>query len=553
MATTTSGDDQKDTRVICPHCGREAESGASQCAECGQPLSSAPGRPRRRWPVLVAVVVVAAVVCLAGTAGLALLLNRGLPAAPLESPLPSESARPAPSATPSPSPSAGPSWQSYESSQLGVSLLYPQGWLLSEQPEANQVVFALTPEDLQVDMFLRGTRFTVMLNPSEAVGAETPDVVLDDVSGFLANNYQGLQSGEVLSVSIDGREGALVLVEGELTGPAVIVKAWVAATIAYENIYLFAAAAPVDFWPEYEVTFEDMLDSVRLSPPGVAAVIPSPTLQPTVAPPSPTIAPPAAAPTSVAPSPTIISGADAYEPDDDIAQAKPIATDGTPQAHNLDRRGDQDYVSFEAEDGFAYTIETFDLGEIDTIIFLYDAQGQELAHNDDGTDEPYASRITWVAPDTGIYYAMVRDLAGDSAGPEATYSLSVKESPFVEGADPFEPDDDLASARPIDTTGTHQAHTFHTSTDVDYVYFSAQGGKRYAIETGGLTGDCDTVIFLYDRDGVELDLNDDAGEEVLSSLLEWTAPSSGTYYVEVRDFGGHAGPEVGYQLWVTVR
>ncbi|MDH4208804.1 MAG: PPC domain-containing protein, partial [Anaerolineae bacterium] len=177
-------------------------------------------------------------------------------------------------------------------------------------------------------------------------------------------------------------------------------------------------------------------------------------------------------------------------------------------------------------------------------------QGQELAHNDDGTEELLASRIIWIAPESGTYYVMVHDLAGDSAGWEATYSLAVEESASLPGADPFEPDDDFAAATPLETTGTPQTHTFHTSTDLDFVYFVAEKGNKYRIETGDLQADCDTVIFLYDEEGTELTYDDDAGDDVLNSLLEWTAPASGTYYVKIRDFRGQAGPEVSYQIWI---
>ena len=99
--------------------------------------------------------------------------------------------------------------------------------------------------------------------------------------------------------------------------------------------------------------------------------------------------------------------------------------------------------------------------------------------------------------------------------------------------------------------GAPQTHTFHTSTDEDFVYFVAQEGREYVIETAALQGGCDTVLFLYDEEGAELAYDDDAGEDPLSSRLEWIAESSGTYYVKVRDFRGRAGPEVSYLLSIV--
>ncbi|MDH4209232.1 MAG: hypothetical protein OEV76_10190, partial [Anaerolineae bacterium] len=457
---TTPGDNPGHTEMRCPYCEAEVESGDVHCGECGQPLSAASQGPGRRWrPLAVAAIAILFVLCLAGAATVALLMSRPPAVVPASSPVATETVVSLPSSSASPLSTPGDAWANYQSEQLGVSLRYPQNWLLNEQADVNQVVFAPAAEDLQVAEFLTGTSFAVTVNTTAAFGTESPDVVLDNLAEFLAGTYEQLQFGEVLSAPIDGQEGALMYVEGEFSRPGVPLKGWVAAVVADEHVYVFSAAAPVEDWPAYETTLRAMLESVRLSPPRLAAAEPTSTPQPTVALPTPTVVAPGAPPTALASPP--MEGPDLYEPDDSIAQAVPISTDGTPQERSLHTAGDLDYASFDAEQGRAYTIETFGLGpEIDTIIYLYDGQGQELAHNDDGTEELLASRIIWIAPESGTYYVMVHDLAGDSAGWEATYSLVVEESASLPGADPFEPDDDFAAATPLETTGTPQTHTF---------------------------------------------------------------------------------------------
>jgi hypothetical protein len=273
---------------------------------------------------------------------------------------------------------------------------------------------------------------------------------------------------------------------------------------------------------------------------------PSPTLTPT--------APPTPVPTENSPTTVPMGGPDPQEPDDSIAEAAPITTDGRPQEHNLHIEGDQDYLCFEASGGNAYTMETQDLrGDIDPIMYLYDSEEQELAHNDDGSAETLAPRIVWVAPSSGRYYVMVRDLGGDSTGIDANYSITVRESAFAEGADQYEPDDSPAQASAMESEGTRQEHTFHTSTDVDYVSFAAEEGVEYTIQTGGLQAGCDTIIYLYDEAGTELEYDDDAGSETYASSITWTAPSSGLYCVAVRDFGGLAGPDISYEVWILAR
>ncbi|HJX36975.1 MAG TPA: hypothetical protein VJ714_00115, partial [Anaerolineae bacterium] len=73
--------------------------------------------------------------------------------------------------------------------------------------------------------------------------------------------------------------------------------------------------------------------------------------------------------------------------------------------------------------------ETHNLGEeMDTILFLYDETGQELAQDDDDGDVPFASRITWTAEQTGTLYLMVRHYKDGRAGLTMSYDVSVREA-----------------------------------------------------------------------------------------------------------------------------
>ena len=48
----------------------------------------------------------------------------------------------------------------------------------------------------------------------------------------------------------------------------------------------------------------------------------------------------------------------------------------------------------------------------------------------------------------------------------------------------------------------------------------------------------DSVVSLLRADGWELAFNDDRDEESLASLISWSAPESGSYFVEVGSFDG---------------
>jgi len=70
--------------------------------------------------------------------------------------------------------------------------------------------------------------------------------------------------------------------------------------------------------------------------------------------------------------------------------------------------------------------------------------------------------------------------------------------------------------------------------DLDFFQFSAQAGSTYTIEVI-LDTHPDTMLIVYDSRGNWLDEDDDGGPSG-GEHLEWTAPSAGEYYLEVRSF-----------------
>ena len=72
--------------------------------------------------------------------------------------------------------------------------------------------------------------------------------------------------------------------------------------------------------------------------------------------------------------------------------------------------------------------------------------------------------------------------------------------------------------------------------DRDVFKFQAVRGHRYTFSTE-LDSLYDSTLRLYDRDGITLlAYNDDNGSS-LASRIVWTAPVSGTYYLDVRGYG----------------
>lgn len=138
---------------------------------------------------------------------------------------------------------------------------------------------------------------------------------------------------------------------------------------------------------------------------------------------------------SLTPTATPHPCADAYEPDDDWSEAKPIATDGTVQSRTFHVAGDVDYVKFAAVSGSRYEMWTTNLGGgilNDTVLTLYASDGTTvLAYNDDDPLAPPASRLHWVCSATGTYYLKAAQRDPTIGGCEFTYALGVRMAPPI--------------------------------------------------------------------------------------------------------------------------
>jgi hypothetical protein len=121
--------------------------------------------------------------------------------------------------------------------------------------------------------------------------------------------------------------------------------------------------------------------------------------------------------------------ADDYESDDSYIEASDISTDGSPQTHWFHEAGDEDWVSFPAEEGTQYVINTSNLGSAsDTYIYLYDTDGETIIdENDDyiGVD----SRIEWICNESGTYYVMVRHFDSGAYCLNTSYDIHVYSPP----------------------------------------------------------------------------------------------------------------------------
>jgi len=102
--------------------------------------------------------------------------------------------------------------------------------------------------------------------------------------------------------------------------------------------------------------------------------------------------------------------------------------------------------------------------------------------------------------------------------------------------DAFEDDNSFANAK---TYTGYQKHTFHYDDTQDWIKLTvnpADVGKTYYLMTTNLGPTMDTVLYLYDIDGLtQLARNDDGGGRYASQIY-WIPDKSGTFYVLVEPY-----------------
>jgi len=168
----------------------------------------------------------------------------------------------------------------------------------------------------------------------------------------------------------------------------------------------------------------------------------------------------------------------------------------------------------------------------DSIVTVNDSDGFQLAWNDD-YEGSLASWLVWRAPHSGDFYVQV------SGYGEGSYALTVAVSDIVDDHP------DLAVGATAVGAGETAEGVLDYPDDVDFFVLEAVEGELYEIDVtlGTLT---DSIVTVNDSDGFQLAWNDDY-EGSLASRVEWTAPSTGDYYIQVSGYG-----EGSYSLSVEV-
>ena len=179
----------------------------------------------------------------------------------------------------------------------------------------------------------------------------------------------------------------------------------------------------------------------------------------------------------------------------------------------------QEYWLYEGQAGERLTIKT--VAEWDTVITLYDPNGNQIGYNDDDDQLPNLnSRINMPLPETGQYTIEVRSI-DERGGP---YKLEIQ-SASVDNLETYA------------TAGTNEGRiTLGWSQRWPY---NGQADERLTIKT---VAEWDTVITLYDPNGNQIGYNDDDDQlPNLNSRINMPLPETGQYIIEIRGFDDTEG------------
>jgi murein DD-endopeptidase MepM/ murein hydrolase activator NlpD len=111
-------------------------------------------------------------------------------------------------------------------------------------------------------------------------------------------------------------------------------------------------------------------------------------------------------------------------------------------------------------------------------------------------------------------------------------------APLICPADIQEPNDNYYTASPITPNGASQSQLFDIAQDEDWFRLVTVVGGKYVISTSNLAAGADTVLQVYDMDGLTVLASDDNGGGNAASRLEWYAPASGSYFIRVTKASG---------------
>jgi serralysin len=190
----------------------------------------------------------------------------------------------------------------------------------------------------------------------------------------------------------------------------------------------------------------------------------------------------------------------------------------------INSTADQDFFRINLVAGQSYIFDVDGISLSDPTLTLRNSAGTQLVFNDDG-GPGLDSRIQFRAPTSGTFFL---DVGGFNTS-TGSYNLKARI-------------DDVADD--IETTNTigldfQVAAVINSAADQDFFRVNLQAGRTYSFDVDGI-GLSDTTLALRNSLGTQLVFDDDGGPG-LDSHIQFRAPTSGTFFLDVGGFGSNTG------------
>ena len=170
----------------------------------------------------------------------------------------------------------------------------------------------------------------------------------------------------------------------------------------------------------------------------------------------------------------------------------------------------------------------------DPIVTILDANGSQIAQNDDG-GTGLDSSLTFTPSTSGDFFIQAGAFSTSLTG---TYQLDIAD---ITMQDDYSGNIGGNTALSV---GTNQSGNLETASDTDVFSLDVEAGVIYTIDQKGFWSSIgnlrDPLLTLKDSAGTILSQNDDSGFR-LESQIVFTPASSQTVYVEAGAFGTHTG------------
>jgi hypothetical protein len=198
---------------------------------------------------------------------------------------------------------------------------------------------------------------------------------------------------------------------------------------------------------------------------------------------------------------------------------------------SLDFAGDKDWRRIRLEGGQSYRFSLNSNTEAatplaDPLIKIFNNDSIEQVMDDD-SGGGFNAYVEFTAPETGNYFVEARGFTEDAVG---GYTLRAQAGDVPA---------DASTDAELSADGGFRTGVLSPAGDRDWYRMNLAEGQGLRIAVAGADmppGPLgDPYIAIYDSAGTSLAENDDANGE-LNSWLEFSAPSAGAYYLEVRGF-----------------